>query len=155
MCSRKRLGQDRLYTQLPYPVLVSFFVLLFLYPKAVQAKPTSKEQAQKAVRGWLRSNAKPLGISMRRVIKEIQTYTDADGEAMYYIVYLQPEGYVVVPADDQVEPIIALAEKGTYDPSADNPLGALVSGDVPARFQQRLHITRHAVSLPEPIVRLR
>jgi hypothetical protein len=41
---------------------------------------------------------------------------------------------VIVPADELVEPIIAFVEKGIYDPSEENPLGAMVSRDVPARI---------------------
>jgi len=38
-----------------------------------------------------------------------------------------------VPADDFVEPIVAFADDGTYDPSLENPLGVLVSQDLEGR----------------------
>ncbi|NLE60132.1 MAG: hypothetical protein GX616_17415, partial [Planctomycetes bacterium] len=56
-----------------------------------------------------------------------------DGTAQYYVVYLEPVGFVIVPADDEVEPIIAFVMGSVYDPSDSNPLGALVSKDVPSR----------------------
>ena len=43
-------------------------------------------------------------------------------------------GFVIIPGDDLVEPIIAFAPHGEYDPSDQNPLGALVNQDVPRRL---------------------
>jgi hypothetical protein len=108
--------------------------LLFLCSGNLQAKPMGPTDAEKLVRGWLKYNSAPLGAQVGAHIKETEVYTDAIGEAMYYVVYLQPEGFVIVPADGQVEPIIALVAHGTYAPSPDNPLGALVSRDVPGRI---------------------
>lgn len=55
-------------------------------------------------------------------------------EAIYYVVYLQPSGFVIVSTDDLVEPIIAFAGTGTYDPAPGNPLGALVTKDLKGRI---------------------
>ena len=49
------------------------------------------------------------------------------------MVYLDPSGFVIVAADDLVEPIIGFAGAGQFDPSASNPLGALVSKDLAGR----------------------
>jgi len=46
------------------------------------------------------------------------------------VVYLDPEGFVIVAADDLIEPIIGFAPRGQFDPSTKNPLGALVSNDL-------------------------
>ncbi|MHC4866126.1 MAG: C10 family peptidase [Planctomycetota bacterium] len=53
---------------------------------------------------------------------------------LYYIVYLEASGFVIVPADDLVGPIIGFVERGTYDPSPKNPLGALVTNDLNGRI---------------------
>ena len=50
------------------------------------------------------------------------------------MVNLQPGGFVIVSADDRIEPIIAFADDGIFDPSVDNPLGALVTGDINQRM---------------------
>ena len=99
------------------------------------AEPTSAHQAQMVVRGWLRANPRPFGVSLGREIKMVETFSNQGGETVYYIVYLQPNGFVIVPADDLIEPIIGFADDGTYDPSPYNPLGALVTGDLTAQVQ--------------------
>jgi hypothetical protein len=93
----------------------------------------SSAQAEKAVRGWLKLDPKPLGTPLGNQIGQVDAFGDDNGEAIYYVVYLQPAGFVIVPADDLVEPIIAFADDGIFDPSPDNPLGALVSRDIPGR----------------------
>ena len=66
----------------------------------------------------------------------METYTNSAGELLYHAVYLDPSGFVIVPAEDQVEPIIAFVQSGRFDPSLTNPLGALISRDVPLRVAQ-------------------
>jgi len=114
-------------------IILVFLALVLLWPAGAGAKAISAGQAGKAVRGWLKVGAKPLGTALGKRISRVDTFIDEAGEPAYYVVYLEPSGFVVVPADDLVEPIIAFVAGGIYDPSDDNPLGALVSGDVPAR----------------------
>ena len=109
-------------------------LMLVLCPAGLFAGPVDAEQAQNVVKGWLKTNYQPLGASLGRQIERVETFTNDDAEAVYYVVYLQPGGYVIVPADDAVEPILCFVETGAYDPSDDRPLGALVGRDVPARI---------------------
>lgn len=99
------------------------------------AKPTTPQQAQTAVMNWLGLDAMPLGAPMGRQVKEVQTFNH-EGAPAYYVVYLNPSGLVILPADDLVEPVICFMPSGSYDPSPLNPLGALVSQDLPGRVLQ-------------------
>jgi hypothetical protein len=112
-------------------VVISFFCVT-----PALAAPTTALQAQQVVINWLSLDRAPLGTQLGQFVKEIRTYSDSSCQSLYYIVYLNPSGFVVVPADDLVEPIIAFQPEGTYDPSPKNPLGALVSQDVPGRLAQ-------------------
>jgi hypothetical protein len=47
---------------------------------------------------------------------------------------LDLSGFVIVPADDLVEPIIGFTSGEKYDPSPESPLGALVTADLTARI---------------------
>ena len=85
------------------------------------------------VTGWLKTNPQPLAVPLGTQVRNVETFADDSGPA-YYIVYLQPSGFVIVPADDLVEPIVGFADDGLYEPSAENPLGALVAADLSARI---------------------
>jgi len=97
-------------------------------------RPTTAVEAGMVVAGWLKVNARPLGTELGGSVVSVETFTDDDGEPEYYIVYLESGGFVVVSADDLVEPIIAFADEGVYEPSAENPLGALVTRDINGRI---------------------
>lgn len=108
-------------------------LLLQLNCSQVWARPATPQQAEKVVTGWLKADSRPLGTSIGRQVIRVETSTDDNGEPIYYIVCLHPSGFVIVPADDLVEPIIGFADEGTYNPSPQNPLGALVSQDLKGR----------------------
>jgi hypothetical protein len=115
-------------------IILAFSILLLLCVSNLWAKPVSIRQAEKAVRGWLKADLQPFGMPPGQQIISVDTFSDDDGQPTYYVVYLRPSGFVIVPADDRVEPIICFVPVGTYNPSDDNPLGALVSRDVPGRI---------------------
>ncbi len=91
------------------------------------------KQAVIAVTGWLNLDRAPLGEPLGTSILRVETFSDSAGNALYYVVYLAPSGFVIVAADNLVEPIICFAPAGAFDPSTNNPLGALVSNDLANR----------------------
>jgi hypothetical protein len=100
--------------------------------------------AASVVKGWLRFDHKPFRTSLSDKINSVETFKDKTGAPLYHVVNLEPSGFVIVSAEDQVEPIIAFAEKGTYDPSETNPLGALVARDLPQRVARARHNAKTA-----------
>lgn len=98
------------------------------------ALPTTAYDAEMVVTGWLKACPQPLGTTLGRQIMRVETFTDDHGEPVYYVVYLKPSGFVIVSADDLVEPIIAFAGDGTYDPAPGNPLKSLVTKDLKTRI---------------------
>lgn len=97
---------------------------------------------ENTVKGWLKANPAPLDSPLSQQIDRIIPFFDCQGQPVYYAVYLHPDGFVILPADDEIVPILAFASAGTYDPSADNPLGALVSQDLPARINAIRNLTK-------------
>ncbi len=120
--------------KLPALIIFVFASVLVLSGEHLQAKPVGDQQARKVVKGWLKLDPKPLRTPLGNKISTVDVFIDDNGQPVYYVVYLQPSGFVIVPADDLVEPIIAFADDGTFEPSEDNPLGALVRGDLPGRI---------------------
>ncbi|MCI5141738.1 MAG: hypothetical protein D3909_08430, partial [Candidatus Electrothrix sp. ATG1] len=112
-----------------------YMLLILLLPVSAMAKPTTDGQARRVVRYWLHQNQQPLETKMGPEVLDVETFRNDAGQALYHVVSLQPDGFVIIAGDDQVEPIIAFISQGNYDPSLDNPLGALVSRDVPGRIE--------------------
>jgi hypothetical protein len=125
-------------------VAILFLICVLLSAALAWARPTTDKQAEQVVKKWLYLDKKPLGAVLGSQVKEIQTFNDSAGGALYYVAYLNPSGFVIVPADDLVEPIIAFVAKGQYDPSTKNPLGALVNEDVPGRLARARELEKRA-----------
>ncbi len=89
--------------------------------------------AKKLAQAWVAANPKPMGAQLGGEIESVETFSDVNSQPIYHVVYLRPNGFVIVPADDEIEPVICFAQEGSFDPSPDNPLGALVSRDLPGR----------------------
>ncbi len=115
-------------------VLLIVVVTLFSTAAQLNATPTTATQAENVVKGWLKLNSQPLETAIGQQISNIETFTDTNNQPIYYIVNLLPDGFVIVSADDMVEPIIGFVAKGSYDSSAKNPLVALVSQDMSGRI---------------------
>jgi|GEM_PF-4326950 len=92
------------------------------------------QDAETAANGWLRADARPLDTPLGQRALGTETFLGDHGKPAYYVVYLDPSGFVVVSADDRIDPIIAFADDGHYDPSPDNPLAILVTNDLNARI---------------------
>ncbi len=118
---------------------IMFFAVLLLCPAGLLARPTTGNEAETVVKGWLIVNPKPLGADLGRQVASVEPFDDDYGHPLYYIIYLEPSGFVIVSGDDLVEPIIGFADGGVYDPSSGNPLGALVSRDLAGRVESARH----------------
>ncbi len=123
-------------------MLLAFCVFLLSTKKAL-AKPVDKIKAEKVVNGWLGMNSTPMGMELRRELKKVETFSDSNGLELYYVVYLKPSGFVIVSADDDVEPIIAFSQGENYEISPENHLSILISNDLPYRISEtRKHIKK-------------
>lgn len=110
---------------------------------AAQAAPVTPGRARKAVSNWIISQQqRPLGARLSAEVRGVRTFRDEQGEALYYVVMLKPEGYVITPADDLVEPILAFSPEGDFDAVEQNPFYALANRDIGGRVRRAR--ARHA-----------
>ncbi len=113
--------------------ICAVFLVTLLSGGGLWARPTTADEAAMAATGWLKADPQPLGAALGRRVINVETFTNGGGPA-YYIAYLQPSGFVIVSADDLIEPIVGFADDGVYESSPENPLGALVSADLNGRI---------------------
>ena len=71
---------------------------------------------------------------MNRRVDAVKTVRSG-GEDVFHVVSLEGGGFVVTPADDQIEPVIAFADEGTLAEDERNPLWALLTSDLPRRLK--------------------
>jgi hypothetical protein len=110
--------------------IISMVVCVVVLMGAVdmaQANPVSKETATQLAQGWINSSSKPLGNEIDRV----ETVSSSEGQTLYYVVYLKPHGFVVVSANDSIEPIICFSAGSQFD--ATGPLGVMLGKDLRTR----------------------
>jgi hypothetical protein len=129
-------------------VMTVLVLLLCLFCPLTLAGPAGQPEARKAVQGWLHLDSRPLGMAIGATVTRVDTFSDAQGQPAYHVVYLNPNGFVIVPADDDVEPIVAFVSGGTFDPSPDNPLGALAGTDLPARVSAMKNLQKQHGAAP-------
>jgi len=99
-------------------------------------RPVNDGQARRAVTGWLRTDARPLETPLGREVAGVEVIR-GEGLAVCYAVRLRPTGWVLVAADDEIEPIIAFSANEDLDISEATPLGNLVRRDVRRRLARR------------------
>ena len=99
------------------------------------AAPVTAQQAQAMAQRVLANDANPLGSGIGTQITGVTTYTGADKTPLYYVVHLHPRGYLIISADNLLEPVIAFVERGSYDPASRSALPALVQHDLPQRLR--------------------
>jgi hypothetical protein len=113
--------------------VIAFACCLLLSCSAFAA-PVDSDVATSAVQGWLHQDRRPLGSALSSKIKSTQTVRNANGEALYHVVHLDPSGFVVLPADDGVDPVVAFSATGSFDATSKGTLEALVRGDLTRRM---------------------
>jgi len=116
---------------------IVFIVVLavLLLCSTIWARTATEFEAEMVVSGWLKASPQPLGATLSRQIKNIETYAGDSGSPTYYVVNLEPSGYVIVSADDRIEPIIGFSAEGAYDFSFENPLVSLATLDLNGRIE--------------------
>ena len=116
--------------------LTVYFLVLLLGPLSAWARPTTDAEAQRSVAGWLALDPSPLRARMGAKPTQVKAFKDSAGNIDYFVVSLEPGGFAIVAGDDLIEPIIAFAPQGTFDPNPQNPLYVLLNRDLPGRLAE-------------------
>jgi hypothetical protein len=121
-----------------YPFLS--MLILFLLCSASFAAPVTSEQASLAVKGWLALGESPFGGAAGSYSR-VESYGESGEaaspeESFYHVIYLEPRGIVIVPADDTLEPITAyLPDSKRYEPGPGSPAYDIVTSHTTERVK--------------------
>ena len=106
----------------------AYILWVILLASHAGADPVDQARAKQAASGWKAEGKHILNHRMDKPAKKVTSYPD------FHVVELQPEGFIVVPADDTLPPVIAFSEHGKLEPDKESPLWTLLSGDMRTRM---------------------
>ena len=110
-------------------IRIAALCLSILIPAFLVAAPVSSDDAQRAVRSWLKDDAQGFGLS--RGVKGATSY-DVGSNAIH-VVELEDAGFVITSGDDEIEPILAFSDSGRFELDKNGPLWSLLDADVKRR----------------------
>ena len=110
-------------------------LLMVVTTGIVHAAAVDKEMATKFAENWLKAagNALDSGVGAAAV-GDIEEFKNADGAVLGYIVSLEPKGFIVVSADDRINPVVMISKDGAFDANPQNPLVAMLYADLTNRM---------------------
>lgn len=121
--------------------LAALVVVAGWFPGALFAAPVTRERAEAVAKHWLRVNREVRafgGAGNARVIR-VRVFRGADSggtAALAYIADVKPRGFIIIPADDRLVPVLAFSLRCNYDLeyNDDFPLTAMLEHDLPDRL---------------------
>ena len=111
-------------------------LLFWAGQSSLLSAPVSLDAARAFAANWLAAVEKPMGTDFTEAaaVAEVAPIVNADGVTIAYHAAISPSGYVIVSADDRIQPIVTFSATGTYDDSAANPLRGLLLADLNVRL---------------------
>ncbi len=110
------------------------FLVVLVAPLALAAAEVSRDDAAIAARAWVDRGYAMGKLPAGCTVAGVDEVTDPDTGAELRVVRFTGGGYVVLSANDLVDPVIAFSETGTgLDLDDDNPFWALLRSDIAAR----------------------
>ena len=105
-----------------------------LFSLCAWSAEVTPEQARAAAVKWLARNPVGMTAAFRSSdVEEPQTAVKADGRALFHVLEVSGDGYVVMSADTRLPPVVAFSASGTLDPGdAGNPLVAFLERSLTA-----------------------
>jgi hypothetical protein len=126
------------------------FPIFLISAAAVFPAPQTEQQAMAVAKGWLLTTPAPLNTPMPHTIGSVQSFRNQQSAPVYYVVSLKPEGFIIMAADDEVEPIIAFSAEGRYEASPGNPLCGLVESNLRLRADAQRQEVKRTGAKPSP-----
>ena len=114
----------------PLPALA----LLALLAELAPASEVSTDDAARAAKAWVDRGYAMGKLPVGRTVSAVDEVEDPATGARLLVAKFEGGGFVVLSADDLVDPVLAFSETGDgIDRDENNPFWALLRGDIAAR----------------------
>ncbi|RRD64935.1 hypothetical protein EII26_05250 [Fretibacterium sp. OH1220_COT-178] len=91
-----------------FMVMLSVFLLIAGFPTLARAAWVSEGKARSVAARWLKESPAPMGELLGTRIRELTRYSGKQhGDPGYYVAFLDPKGWLIIPGDDTFEPVLA------------------------------------------------
>lgn len=112
-------------------------LVLFLVasPPLLQADPVRESQVHLAVENWLKQPSQLMAETSGMEIERVEAVPNAQGQTLFYVTHLLPEGFIISSADSELEPILSFSPNGRFEANVENPLFAIIQKDLTQRQQ--------------------
>ena len=120
-------------SQFIYRMLVA---IVLARPWLLVAEPVGKDAAEALAKGWLAEGTTHSTGGFKGHVNSVETHPG------FHVIHLQPEGYIITADDDELEPVLAFADRGTFKFDPENPLVILLKRDLSARADQLREVKR-------------
>ena len=108
--------------------------LFALLPSVLLAAEVSTDSAARAAKAWVDRGYAMGELPAGRDVAGVRELEDAETGARLLLASFEGGGWVLLSADDLVDPVIAFSEEGDgFDVDDENPFWTLVRGDIAAR----------------------
>lgn len=113
---------------------LSAFALLALLAELAPASEVSTDDAARAAKAWVDRGYAMGKLPVGRTVSAVDEVEDPATGARLLVAKFEGGGFVVLSADDLVDPVLAFSETGDgIDRDENNPFWALLRGDIAAR----------------------
>ncbi|BDU75739.1 C10 family peptidase [Mesoterricola sediminis] len=120
---------------------------------ALLADPVTAYQARMAADAWLQSAPAPLGLKVGAHVAEVISHGDALGRVLFHEARLAGGGFLVLAADDRLEPIVALSEAPALETGEESHLYLMLRRDLGARLNRLDRLGKGPGAWPEAVAR--
>lgn len=103
---------------------------------SLQAVPVGSGEAKTAAENWLKRDGAPLKTALGKQVKTIRTI-NRDGAALFHCATVNGGGSIILSADTEILPIVAVIGSAEIDLTPGSPLVALLTRDLAARTAAR------------------
>jgi hypothetical protein len=114
----------------------SFLIaVLLLFGSHLRGAAVDVATAARFARNWLAASENSFGVDGANYQVDTCTAVLAeDGTTLAYHVSLTPQGFLIISADDRLQPLVMVSPAGSYDDQVGNPLRRLLHLDMTQRL---------------------